>query len=190
MQTDMLANEKEKHNDCRKNRRTRRTKIRYRKPRFDNRKKPEGWLPPSLEHKVENQVYLFSEACSVFPVTSAVFEMGKFDTQLMQAMKEGKPLPEGTDYQHGPQYYQDTLRYAVFYRDHYKCVICGRGLEEGAYLHEHHVGYWHGDRTDRLGNLATVCELCHTPENHQKDGALLLSGKLIAAPNFKLKQTF
>jgi hypothetical protein len=35
---------------CRRNRRSRKT--RYRKPRFDNRRRPEGWLPPSLEHRV------------------------------------------------------------------------------------------------------------------------------------------
>ena len=28
-------------------RRTRRSRLRYRKPRFDNRSKPKGWLPPS-----------------------------------------------------------------------------------------------------------------------------------------------
>jgi hypothetical protein len=29
-------------------------KTRYRKPRFDNRRRPEGWLPPSLESRAEN----------------------------------------------------------------------------------------------------------------------------------------
>src|SRR5215475_12538632 len=29
-------------------------KTRYRKPRFNNRRRPEGWLPPSLESRVEN----------------------------------------------------------------------------------------------------------------------------------------
>ena len=34
-------------------RRRRRSTLRYRAPRFLNRKRPEGWLPPSLRHRVE-----------------------------------------------------------------------------------------------------------------------------------------
>ena len=51
-QRDMLKDEVEKHNDCRKYRITRRNRKRYRAPRFDNRratKKP-GWIAPSLEN--------------------------------------------------------------------------------------------------------------------------------------------
>ena len=48
-----LKDEKEKHNDQKKYRRTRRNRKRYRSPRFNNRKRKEGWLAPSLEHKVE-----------------------------------------------------------------------------------------------------------------------------------------
>jgi hypothetical protein len=35
-------------------RRRRRSTLRYRKPRFDNRRRPEGWLPPSLRHRVDS----------------------------------------------------------------------------------------------------------------------------------------
>ena len=46
-QYDTLQDEKEHHDDCRMHRRTRRNRLRYRKPRFDNRKRGEGWLAPS-----------------------------------------------------------------------------------------------------------------------------------------------
>ena len=49
-QYDTLQDEKKHHDDCRKYRRTHRNRLRYRKPRFDNRKRSEGWLAPSLEH--------------------------------------------------------------------------------------------------------------------------------------------
>lgn len=49
-QYDTLQDEKEHHDDCRMHRRTRRNRLRYRKPRFDNRKRGEGWLAPSLKH--------------------------------------------------------------------------------------------------------------------------------------------
>lgn len=101
MQADMLPDEREKHNDRARYRRTRRNRKRHRKPRFDNRKKPKGWLPPSIRHKMEAQVRIFSDILEVCPITEAYFEMGKFDTQALKALEAGDPLPQGEDYQHG-----------------------------------------------------------------------------------------
>ena len=176
-QYDMLSDETERHNDCRKYRRTRRNCKRYRKPRFRNRKpkmsKGEE-LAPSLQHRVDNQTKLFDSFCKVMPITSATFEMGKFDTQLLQAIAEGKPLPKGRDYQHGSKYLYQTERMAVFGRDHYTCHICGRSIKDGAILHTHHIGFWMAPpyRSDRISNLLTVCEKCHTAKNHKPGGRL------------------
>lgn len=171
-QRDLLADEIEKYNDCRKYRRTRRNRLRYRESRFDNRKKPEGWLPPSTRNRMDTQLKLFDMYNSVYPITSAVFEMGKFDIQALKAIEDGSPLPEGVDYQHGEQYGYETLRQAVFTRDKFTCQCCGRSIKDNAILHEHHVGFWKGDRTNRMSNLMTVCEKCHTSANHQKNGKL------------------
>lgn len=61
-QYDTLQDEKEHHDDCRKMRRSRRNRLRYRKPRFDNRKptnadelvvdylaNPTGWAERTME---------------------------------------------------------------------------------------------------------------------------------------------
>ena len=172
MQADLLKDEKEHHNDRKKYRCTRRNRKRYRKPRFDNRRREKGWLAPSIRHKVDAQLRLFRDILEVCPVSEAWFEMGKFDTQLLKAIAEGNPAPEGTDYQHGERYAMETLRAAAFARDGHACVFCGRGIKDGAYLHVHHIGYWKKDRSNRLSNLASCCELCHTPANHQPVGIL------------------
>ena len=176
-QYDMLGNETERHNDCRKYRRARRNRLRYRKPRFDNRKpkmaKGEA-LAPSLQHRVDNQTRLFDACCRIMPITTATFEMGKFDIQLLQAQADGRPLPHGTDYQHGSRYLYQTERMAVFGRDHYTCQICGRSIQDGAILHTHHIGFWMMPpyRSNRISNLLTVCEKCHTAKNHKPGGKL------------------
>ena len=174
-QYDMLSDEKDRHDDCRKYRRTRRNRLRYRKPRFRNRKpkmtKGEA-LVPSLQHRVDNQTGLFDSFCKVMPITSATFEMGKFDTQLLQAMADGRPLPEGKDYQRGNKYLYQTERAAVFGRDNYTCQICGRSIKVGAILHTHHIGFWMSYHSNRIGNLLTVCEKCHTAKNHKPGGKL------------------
>ena len=35
-------------------RRTRRGRLRFRKPRFSNRRRPAGWLPPSRHSRLDN----------------------------------------------------------------------------------------------------------------------------------------
>lgn len=98
--------------------------------------------------------------------------MGNFDTQVLKAREEGRPLPQGTDYQHGERYGIATLREAVFTRDSYTCQCCKRSIKDGAVLHVHHIRYRSQGGTDRMANLATVCEKCHTPKNHKPGGKL------------------
>ena len=81
-----LEMEKQRHDDCRKLRKTRRSKKRYRAKRLNNRKNRKGKLPPSVEHKVDVNLKAFTELTKVCPITQAVFEVGAFDTQLLAAI--------------------------------------------------------------------------------------------------------
>lgn len=96
-----LMDEKQRYDDRRRYRRMRRSRLRYRAPRFDNRRRPEGWLAPSIQGRMEQNLTFLRRVLSVVPVTSIVMEMGQFDTQVLKAVEEGRPLPEGTDYQQG-----------------------------------------------------------------------------------------
>ena len=171
----LLKDEVEKHNDCKKYRRTRRNRLRYRKPRFDNRTatKQHGWLAPSIKNKAIQHLRLLEIYSSVMPITSVVIEVAQFDTQVLKAVQDGAPLPSGTDYQHGERYGYDTLREAVFARDGYKCICCTKSaIKDNVILRVHHLGYWKNDRTNRLSNLASMCTNCHTSKNHKPNGKL------------------
>jgi len=176
-QYDTLQDEKEHHDDCRIHHRIRRNRLRYRKPRFDNRKRDKGWLAPSLEHKKQLNISLIERYVSVIPITHTTVEVGSFDTMLLQAIKKGEAKPECADYQKGPRYNLATLREAVFYRDNYTCQICKRKTTDGAILHMHHMFYWKGRHGYQLDELVTACEKCHTSANHQKGGKLYGFGK-------------
>lgn len=119
-QIDTLTNERSRHDACRMYRRQRRNRKRYRQLRFSNRKKDKGWITPSLKHKNDVHVQAISRIIKVMPVTNITMEMGNFDTQVLKAKEEWKPLPQGADYQHGERYGIATLREAVFARDDYK----------------------------------------------------------------------
>ena len=176
---ELLDGEPERHRDQKMYRRTRRNRLRYRAPRFNNRKKKykknlvDGkYLAPSIRNKLQRHIDIFNMYYEVMPISNAVFEMGQFDIQLMQALEEGKEVPVGTDYQHGERYQISTLREAVFQRDNYTCRICGKGLKDKVILKTHHIGFYKDDHSNKVKNLLTVCSKCHTPSNHKEGGKL------------------
>ena len=75
-------------------RRRRSANLRYRAPRFDNRRKPEGWLAPSLQHRVDTVLATVARLRASAPITSIVQELVRFDVQLME-----NPEISGVEYQ-------------------------------------------------------------------------------------------
>lgn len=146
----------------RRNRRNRKT--RYRKPRFLNRRRPEGWLPPSIESRVQNTFNWIDQFKSLLPKVTLHLEVGKFNVAKLI-----DPTINGVDYQHGQTYGYYDVRYFVFARDNYTCQVCH---QKGKVLHTHHILYKNLGGTDRADNLISVCTACHTSENH-KPGHIL-----------------
>ena len=139
-------------------------KTRYRKARFLNRRKPEGWLPPSIQAKLDANFAWVDKFCNLVPNPKLRIEVGKFDTAKMI-----NPEIQGVDYQHGQTYGYYDVRYYVFARDEYTCQVCKK---KGKILHTHHIVYRSEGGTDRADNLITVCTDCHTNENHKPGGIL------------------
>ena len=172
---ELLNNEVEKHNDQKKYRKARRNRLRYRAPRFNNRRsiKKEGWLAPSINNKMQRHLDIVERYLKYIPITDLTIETAQFDTQLVEAIEKGIVTFSGKDYQTGERYGYDTLREAVFARDNYTCQICKKSsITNNLILSTHHIGYWKGDRTNRLNNLLSVCHKCHTSSNHQPNGKL------------------
>ena len=171
-QYDLLKDEKNRHDKQRKYRRERRNRLRYRAPRFNNRKKAEGWFAPSIQNKYEIHLRIIDKFVQVMPIARIVIETAQFDPQVLDAIENGLPVPQGENYQHGERYGIETLREAVFMRDQHTCQICGKGLNEEKILQVHHALFWKGRHADRLRELLTVCTDCHTSANHQPGGKL------------------
>lgn len=156
-------------------RKIRRSRLRYRKPKFDNRvsTKKEGWLAPSIKHKLESHLRFVEHLKKILPITNIVVEVANFDTHKLK-----NPSVEGYGYQKGEQQGFWNIREYVLYRDNYTCQLCGR---KDTVLEVHHIGYWKQDRTDRPSNLMTLCSKCHIPKNH-KEGNELYGLKPIQKP--------
>jgi len=91
-----------------------------------------------------------------------VVETAEFDLQLLKAIADGKPVPQGEDYQKGEMYGHYNVRQYVLWRDNYTCQCCGThpSKKKEVRLHVHHlesrkVG---GNAPD---NQVTLCENCH-----------------------------
>jgi RRXRR protein len=69
--------------DRRAVRRSRRhRKTRYRKPRWFNRTRKPGWLPPSLESRISNVLTWVKRLARYCPITAISLELVKFDLHL------------------------------------------------------------------------------------------------------------
>ncbi len=49
-------------------------KTRYREPRFDNRTRPEGWLPPSVKSRADNVINFAKKYAKLIPIFSVAVE--------------------------------------------------------------------------------------------------------------------
>ncbi len=139
----------------RQSRRTRRNRLRYRKPRFDNRRRPDGWLTPTMETKIKSHVNAINDICSILPVSKIVVETASFDIQKIKDENI-----EGKSYQEGEQLAYANVKAYVKARDNFTCWSCG----SHDHLEVHHIIHRHDGGSDRPSNLITLCEKCH--ENH------------------------
>lgn len=137
-------------------RRTRRSRLRYRKARFNNRvsSKRKGWLAPSVENKIQTHLTVVEKIHKFLPITNIVVETASFDIQ-----KINNPSIYGSEYQQGEQLDFFNVREYVLFRDNHTCQHC-KGKSKDKVLNVHHI---ESRKTggDSPKNLITLCETCH-----------------------------
>jgi len=136
----------------RKSRRNRKT--RYRKARFLNRKKPKGWLAPSIKNKIDTHIKVVKMVYDILPITKIIVEVAQFDIQKIK-----NPDIKNEEYQQGEQLGFYNVREYVLFRDKHTCQHCG-GKSKDPILNVHHIESRKtgGNSPD---NLITLCETCH-----------------------------
>jgi 5-methylcytosine-specific restriction endonuclease McrA len=133
----------------RKGRRSR--NLRYRKKRF-NKKKPVGWLAPSLMHRVltiETWIKRFLRYC---PIVEIDIEQVRFDTQALQ-----NPEISGVEYQQGTLFGYEVREY-LLEKWGRKCAYCGA---KDVRLQIEHIHPRSKGGSDRISNLTLACEKCN-----------------------------
>ncbi|MFE6892405.1 RNA-guided endonuclease IscB [Streptomyces sp. NPDC057694] len=135
-------------------RRGRRTRnLRYRAPRFANRARLEGWLAPSLRHRVDTTMSWATRLARWAPVRAVHVERVAFD---VHAMAHGGPLGRA-EYQHGTLAGIEVREYLLAKWGR-ACAYCGA---TGVPLNIDHIYPRSRGGSDRISNLCTACVPCN-----------------------------
>lgn len=137
----------------RSQRRNRRSKLWYRKPRFLNRRNRKGKVAPSVQNKIDCHLTIIRKVCSMLPVVNIIVETAEFDPHKLK-----NPNVSGKEYQDGGQKDFYNVKSAVLNRDNYTCQICG---EKDTRLEVHHIQFRSKGGSNRMDNLVTLCRDCH-----------------------------
>lgn len=149
---------KKKLESRRASRRLRRSRLRYRKPRFLNCRRPDGWLAPSLQHRVDTTMTWVRRLMRYVPVGELTQELVRFDMQKME-----NPEISGVEYQQGTLFGFEVKEY-LLQKWGRKCAYCGA---ENRPLEVEHIRPKSKGGPDRVSNLTLACTPCNQRKNNR-----------------------
>ncbi|HZU02336.1 MAG TPA: RNA-guided endonuclease IscB [Ktedonobacteraceae bacterium] len=159
---EQIKRDLDKRRAARRSRRERKT--RYRQPRFKNRRKKIGTLPPSLESRVCNVVTWVRRLLSLGPVRAISQELVRFDTQALD-----NPEIEGVQYQQGTLAGYEVREYVLCKWNH-QCAYCD---SRDVPLELDHVQPRARHGSNRVSNLVAACTACNQRKGQQEVGQFL-----------------
>ncbi|PSR20497.1 MAG: HNH endonuclease [Sulfobacillus acidophilus] len=133
-------------------------KTRYRKPRFQNRARKDGWLPPSLVARINQTLHALTKIRTHAPITDLSVEHVRFDTQKLD-----NPEISGVEYQQGTLLGYEVREY-LLEKWGRTCVYCG--ATDVPLQVEHIIPKLRGG-SDRISNLTIACEPCNLQKGQQ-----------------------
>lgn len=139
-------------------RRRRGANLRYRAPRFLNRRRRARWLPPSLLSRVGNVLTWAQRYQRLVPLGRIEIERVRFDTQLLQ-----NPSIAGLDYQQGTLAGWEVRIYLLV-KWARCCAYCGAANQM---LEVEHIVPKSRGGSDRISNLCLACHSCNQAKGPQ-----------------------
>ena len=119
--------------------------------KFCNRKRPEGWLTPTVNQLLQTHANVINLVKKILPITNIVLEINKFDFVKME-----NPNVRNWEYQKGKLWGYESVEAAVSERQGGRCVFCNNPID-----HYHHIVPRHLGGSESVDNRAGVCEKHH-----------------------------
>jgi 5-methylcytosine-specific restriction endonuclease McrA len=132
--------------------------TRYRQARFLNRAKPKGWLPPSLQSRIDNLWAWAVRLAWRCPITSLSQELVRFDMQLIENAEIS-----GVEYQQGELQGYEVREY-LLEKWNRMCAYCGK--KDIPLEIEHIIPKTRGG-SNRVLNLSLACHTCNQKKGDQ-----------------------
>ncbi len=133
-------------------------KTRYRPARFLNRRRPKGWLAPSLEARVDQTRHAIDKIRAHTPIIAISVEHVRFDTQKLE-----NPEIAGVEYQQGTLLGYEVREY-LLEKWGRACVYCGATKVP---LQVEHIIPKRRGGSNRISNLTLACEPCNLTKGTQ-----------------------
>lgn len=146
--------------------RRRSANLRYRQPRFNNRRRPVGWLAPSLRHRVDTVMAWVTRLRRLAPISSLAQELVRFDLQAMQT-----PDISGVAYQQGTLASYEVREY-LLEKWHRACAYCD-AINTPLQIEHVVPKALHG--SNRISNLTLACQPCNAAKGKQRIETFLAS---------------
>jgi 5-methylcytosine-specific restriction endonuclease McrA len=136
----------------------RQRKTRYRKPRFENRRRSKGWLAPSLVSRISNIETWAHRIIHFCPIAAISQELVKFDLKEID-----NPEIEGAQYQQGTLAGYEMREYLLMKWGH-MCAYC---LAQDVPLQVEHIVCRARGGSNRVSNLCLACGACNNKKGTQ-----------------------
>lgn len=125
--------------------------IRNKEARFNNRRRPAGWLTPTANHLLLTHLNLVKKLQKFLPITDVVLEVNRFAFMAMD-----NPHIQRWQYQRGPLYGKGSVEEAVYAAQDGHCLFCENDID-----HYHHVVPQRKNGSETLENRVGLCEEHH-----------------------------
>lgn len=141
-------------------RRTRRNRLRHRKARFDNRRKPDSWLAPSIRYQVEFIEREIKLVQKFLPIKRVIVEDAPFDIAKLTNDKQ-----RSSNYIKGRLYGYDSVKDYLYDEQNGIDPIDGKHYAKSQMV-VHHLIYRSQGGTNSPDNLVLLSVKNHTTANH------------------------
>ena len=134
--------------------------------RFNNRKRPKGWITPTVRQLIQTHINIIRQICSFMPVEDWSIEGNKFAFMELE-----NNTIQGIDFQNGRlKKFKDVFEY-VGHQQEGRCILCNNPIE-----HYHHITPRSKGGSNRPENLVGLCKCCHD-KVHKGEASLAVVGE-------------
>ena len=125
--------------------------IQGKEGKFNNRKRPDGWITPSARQVVQVTMAEIKQTAKILPVTHICLERVSFDFQKLENENIHR-----WEYGKGPLYGYKSYKEYIWDEQHGKCACCGKPITQ-----YHHIVHRGQNGIDNVKNIIGLCDACH-----------------------------